>query len=71
MRYVARLLARRAGVVRRALHLLAGSDLASLLGIGGIWIWAFIGQLKGQTIIPIHETWVEEAIREGALKVNA
>ncbi|MEA2336416.1 MAG: hypothetical protein QOE82_423 [Thermoanaerobaculia bacterium] len=46
-------------------------SLTSLLGIGGVWIWAFIGQLKGQTIIPIHETWVEEAIREGALKVNA
>jgi len=45
--------------------------LASLVGIGGVWMWAFIGQLKGQTIIPIHETWVEEAIREGALKVNA
>jgi hypothetical protein len=46
-------------------------DLASLVGIGGIWLWAFIGQLKGQTIIPIHETWVDEAIREGAIKVNA
>ncbi len=43
-------------------------DLASLVGIGGLFLWAFIGQLKGQTIIPIHETWVEEAIREGALK---
>jgi hypothetical protein len=38
--------------------------------VGGIWLYLFIGQLKGQTIIPIHETWVEEAIREGALKVN-
>jgi hypothetical protein len=46
-------------------------DLASLVGIGGVWLYFFIGQLKGQTIIPIHETWVEEAIREGALKVNA
>lgn len=46
-------------------------SLTSLLGIGGVWMWAFIGQLKGQTIIPIHETWVDEAIREGALKVNA
>ena len=46
-------------------------SLASLVGIGGVWIWAFIDQLKGQTIIPIHETWVEEAIREGALRVNA
>jgi len=45
--------------------------LTSLVGIGGVWIWAFIDQLKGQTIIPVHETWVEEAIREGALRVNA
>jgi len=46
-------------------------SLTTLVGIGGVWIWAFIEQLKGQTIIPIHETWVEEAIREGALRVNA
>jgi hypothetical protein len=46
-------------------------SLTTLVGIGGIWLWAFIDQLKGQTIIPIHETWVEEAIREGALRVNA
>jgi len=45
--------------------------LFAFLGIGGLWLWAFIGQLKGQTIIPIHETWVEEAIREGALTRNA
>lgn len=45
--------------------------IAAFLGIGGLWMWAFIGQLKGQTIIPIHETWVDEAIREGALTRNA
>jgi hypothetical protein len=39
----------------------------AFLGIGGLWLFAFITQLKGQTIIPIHETWVDEAIREGAL----
>lgn len=44
---------------------------ASFLGIGGLWLWAFIAQLKGQTIIPIHETWVDEAIREGALRREA
>jgi hypothetical protein len=42
--------------------------LAAFLGIGGLWLAAFIWQLKGQTIIPIHETWVDEAIREGALQ---
>ncbi len=45
-------------------------DISSLLGVGGIWLFFFIQQLKGQTIIPIHETWVEEAIREGAVKIN-
>ena len=45
--------------------------LAALAGIGGLWLFLFIGQLKGQTIIPIHETWVEEAVREGALQINA
>ena len=45
-------------------------SFTSLVGIGGIWMFAFINQLKGQTIIPIHETWVEEAVREGALRVH-
>jgi hypothetical protein len=43
----------------------------AFLGIGGLWLFAFLAQLKGQTIIPIHETWVEEAIREGALTTEA
>ncbi|MGZ7039757.1 MAG: hypothetical protein ACXVJO_16390 [Thermoanaerobaculia bacterium] len=46
-------------------------NLAALVGIGGLWLYFFINQLKGQTIIPIHETWVDEALREGVLKVNA
>jgi len=45
--------------------------IAALAGIGGTWLYLFLGQLKGQTIIPIHETWVEEAVREGALQTNA
>jgi hypothetical protein len=43
-------------------------DLSTLFGIGGLWFWLFIGQLKGQTILPIHETWVEEALREGVVR---
>src|SRR5438477_7388577 len=27
--------------------------VAALAGIGGLWLFLFIGQLKGQTIIPI------------------
>jgi hypothetical protein len=47
------------------------ASIASLVGIAGVWFWFFVQQLKGQTIIPIHETWVDEAIREGRLQVNA
>jgi hypothetical protein len=43
----------------------------AFLGIGGLWLAAFLWQLKGQSIIPIHETWVDEAIREGALQREA
>ena len=50
---------------------LSWMSIASFVAIGGIWFWAFVHQLKGQTIIPIHETWVEEAIREGRLTANA
>jgi hypothetical protein len=46
-------------------------NLTTLIAVGGIWMFEFIRQLKGQTIIPVHETWVEEAIREGAVKINA
>ncbi|HXG59579.1 MAG TPA: hypothetical protein VNL91_11200 [Thermoanaerobaculia bacterium] len=45
--------------------------VASFVGIGGLWLYFFIGQLKGQTIIPIHESWVDEALREGTLKAHA
>lgn len=45
-------------------------SLAALAGIGGLWMYSFINQLKGQTIIPIHETWVEEAMRDGVLKTD-
>jgi hypothetical protein len=45
--------------------------LAALVGIGGLWLFVFIWQLKGQTIIPIHESWVDEALREGAVRGEA
>ncbi len=44
--------------------------LAALSGIGGIWLWVFVAKLKGQSIIPVHESWAEQAYREG-LKTHA
>jgi len=69
MRYVAIYWTVAPGWYREEFHY-AWPAIASLVGIGGLWMAEFIRQLKGQTIIPIHETWVEEAIREGALKIN-
>jgi hypothetical protein len=37
-------------------------DLASLVGIGGICVWAFLRSLKKTEIIPIHDPRIEESI---------
>jgi hypothetical protein len=46
-------------------------NIATFVGIGGVWLFLFIINLKGQRVIPVQETWVEEAYREGALKSHA
>jgi Ni/Fe-hydrogenase subunit HybB-like protein len=30
-------------------------DLAAPIGVGGIWIWFFIWQLKGRSLLPLHD----------------
>jgi hypothetical protein len=31
-------------------------DLCALAGIGGLWLWAFFGQLKKLPLLPLHDT---------------
>ncbi|MEO1082931.1 MAG: hypothetical protein AAFY88_01675 [Acidobacteriota bacterium] len=44
-----------------SLHLF---DIAPMLGIGGLWVWLFLGQLKG-VIVPVHEAEIKEALADG------
>lgn len=40
-------------------------DIAAPIGIGGIWVWYFITQLKKLPLLPINEPGLEGAIGEG------
>lgn len=40
-------------------------DLAPFLGIGGLWCWLFLGQLKNRGLLPIHEQEIKEALAHG------
>jgi hypothetical protein len=37
-------------------------DLAAPAGIGGIWMWAFLQQLKSHPLLPVHDPYLEEAL---------
>ncbi|MFN0172021.1 MAG: hypothetical protein ACKV22_36920 [Bryobacteraceae bacterium] len=37
-------------------------DLAAPVGIGGIWMWAFFGQLKTRPVLPVQDPMLEEAL---------
>ena len=64
------LLAGRAGLRHgAALPLLLDHDLR-LPRHRRLWLAASSASSRARPIIPIHETWVEEAIREGALKTS-
>ncbi|MFN8059793.1 MAG: hypothetical protein U0Q12_11600 [Vicinamibacterales bacterium] len=41
------------------------TDFAALLGIGGIWLTYFIRQLKGQSLLPVNDPFLKEAIADG------
>lgn len=40
-------------------------DIAPFLGIGGLWIWLFLGQLRNRGLLPIHEQEIKEALAHG------
>ena len=37
-------------------------DLAALVGLGGIWVWWFIWQLKRRPLLPLHDPYLQEAL---------
>jgi hypothetical protein len=40
-------------------HLMDGG---TILGIGGLWVWVFLSQLKGRPLLPLHDPRLEEAM---------
>ena len=42
-----------------ALHWL---DLVAPVGIGGLWLWAFLAQLRDRPLVPLNDPEVEEAL---------
>jgi len=37
-------------------------DLVATIGIGGVWIAAFVGRLKAKSAVPVHDSRVEEEL---------
>jgi hypothetical protein len=40
-------------------------DPATLIGIGGVWLAFFLRQLKGKSILPLHDPFLREALEHG------
>lgn len=37
-------------------------DLAALVGVGGVWVWWFIGQLQQRPLLPVRDPYLPEAL---------
>ena len=40
-------------------------DFAAPIGIGGIWLWYFLGQLEKRPLMPLNDPQLEEALHHG------
>jgi hypothetical protein len=40
-------------------------DLAAVLGIGGIWLTLFVRNIKGQSLLPVNDPYLPEALADG------
>ncbi len=43
-------------------HLL---DWGTVIGMGGLWMWLFLSQLKGKPLLPLHDPRLEEVLHHG------
>lgn len=39
-------------------------DIAALVGLGGIWMWWFLGQLRRKPLLPLHDPYQAEYLPE-------
>ena len=40
-------------------------NIFPFVGIGGLWIWYFLGQLPGRVLVPVEEPVIKEALADG------
>jgi hypothetical protein len=40
-------------------------DWGTVIGIGGLWMWAFLRQLKDKPLLPLHDPRLEEVLHHG------
>ncbi|MGE5326271.1 MAG: hypothetical protein ACM3NO_04475 [Deltaproteobacteria bacterium] len=40
-------------------------DWGTVIGIGGLWLWVFLWQLKGKPLLPLHDPRLEEVLHHG------
>lgn len=40
-------------------------DIVAPIGVGGIWLWYFFGQLMSRPLVPINDPFLENAIEHG------
>jgi hypothetical protein len=43
------------------------TDFAAFIGIGGVWVYAFLGQLRRRPLLPLHDPRVSTPLPEPAL----
>ena len=41
------------------------TDYGTLIGIGGLWMWLFLSQLKKRPLLPLHDPRLEEVLHHG------
>jgi hypothetical protein len=37
-------------------------DIGAWVGLGGIWVWLFIGQLKKRPLLPVNDPYLAETL---------
>jgi len=40
-------------------------DFAAPLGIGGLWLWFFLGELPKRPLLPVNSPYLEDALAHG------
>lgn len=47
------------------LHSISWMDFVAPIGVGGIWLWWFFGELRKRPLVPINDPFLEGAIEHG------